>query len=163
MLIGVISDTHIPERAASLPPDAFDAFREVDRILHAGDLTDISVLAELEAIAPVAAVFGNMDGPEARSRLKEKAVLEIGGARIGLAHGSGKPDDLPERMRLAFGRDEVDAVVFGHSHRAFSQRLDGVLMFNPGSPTDTSFGRNRSVGLLRIGPDGIETKIVPIP
>ena len=63
MKIGVLSDTHVPHAFPVLPPKVFEVFAGADLILHAGDIVSLDVLTELEAIAPVEAVAGNMDGP----------------------------------------------------------------------------------------------------
>jgi predicted phosphodiesterase len=89
MRIGVLSDTHVPERALRLPQALFEAFHGVELILHAGDIVRMSVLDELSAIAPVAAVRGNMDDPAHGLPLKIELTLE--GVSVGLIHGNGGP------------------------------------------------------------------------
>lgn len=163
MLIGVISDTHIPQRAKMVPREALDAFQGVDLILHAGDLTTLDALEPLEAISRVIAVRGNMDAPEARSTLPKEKVLETNGARIGMTHGSGKPEDLHIRLRKHFEDRRLNVIVFGHSHEPFAEWVGDVFMFNPGSPTDDVYAKQRSVGLLRIDGDGVRGQIVPLP
>lgn len=163
MLIGVISDTHVPERAKMVPQEVLDAFQGVDLILHAGDLTALDALEPLEAISRVIAVRGNMDSPEARSTFPKEQVMETHGVRIGMTHGSGKPEDLHIRLRKRFEDKRPDVIVFGHSHEAFAEWVGDVYMFNPGSPTDDVYAKERSVGLLRIDGDGVRGQIVPLP
>lgn len=149
MLVGIISDTHIPVSASHLPERTFEIFRGVDLILHAGDLVDLVVLEELREIAPVEAVFGNMDPPAVRSALPSRKIVEIEGHRLGLIHGSGNPAGLPNRLLREFSG--VSAVIFGHSHRASQDIVEGTLLFNPGSPTDRRFATANSLGRLEIG------------
>jgi putative phosphoesterase len=151
--IGVLSDTHIPARARQLPPALFELFDDVDLILHAGDLVDGRILTELAVLAPVEAVAGNMDSLELYNRLGHKKVLEYGGFRIGLIHGDLGPDrkKTPQRALEAFTQDNVDCVVFGHSHQPFNETVDGILLFNPGSPTDRRREPRHSCGILTLG------------
>ena len=160
LTIGVTSDTHIPARAKSLPQAVITAFSSVDLILHAGDLTTLEVLDELSDLAPVQAVFGNMDDWEVRTRLEHRKVVEVEGRRIGLIHGSGSPTGLHLRALDAFRKDRVHAVVFGHSHRPYSQQIENVLLFNPGSPTDTIFAPYRAFGRLILKGDAISGEII---
>jgi putative phosphoesterase len=156
--IGVISDTHVPDRARSLPAAALAALAGSDLILHAGDLVQLAVLEPLAAIAPTLAVYGNVDRSEVRRRLTARGLALVGRWRIGLVHGHGEGGRTPDRALAAF--EAVDAVVFGHSHRALCERRDSVLLFNPGSPTDRRWGPFCSVGRLRVTEAGIEGEIV---
>lgn len=147
--VGVISDTHMPRRGRSLPEALQHGLEGVDLILHAGDLVDPSVLEMLEQIAPVAAVCGNSDPLSVRMLLPERRVLQLGRFRVGLIHGhQGIGNSTPERARRAF--TDVDAVVFGHSHIPYCEMKEGVLLFNPGSPTDRRREPHFSYGLLHI-------------
>jgi putative phosphoesterase len=160
MKIGVISDTHIPERALDIPKEVYEAFKDVDLILHAGDFTSLDILNTLNKIRPVTAVYGNMDGFALTSKLKEKEIVEVGKFKIGLIHGKGHPKNLINFVKGAF-REKLDIIIFGHSHTAFNERQDGILFFNPGSPTDTIFAPYRSYGMLEIN-DEIKSAIVRI-
>jgi putative phosphoesterase len=106
--------------------------KEADLILHAGDLMDPALLAELAAYAPVRVVKGNLDPPEAD--LSETQEFDFGGARIAMIHDSGRKEG--RRKRLARRFPDARAVVFGHSHIPFLEDEDGFLLLNPGSPTD---------------------------
>jgi putative phosphoesterase len=162
MRIGVISDTHIPTQAKALPSLIMDAFKEVDMIIHAGDIVDLSVLEELKgACAQVKAVWGNMDPHEVRVKLPEKEIIEIAGHRIGIMHGHGHPKGLIEVMSAAFKDDSVELVIFGHSHSAVNKKSGGIIYFNPGSPTDKSFADHNSYGIIEIN-DGIHASIIRI-
>ena len=145
MRIGIVGDTHVPDRAACIPPAALDALRGVDLILHAGDVSSPAVLDELRRIAPVLAVQGNNAGDRRNfdPPLPRRIVVRVNGYRIGLIHGV---QSLPQRVRdftvgklgykhlLAepIGRlalrqfDEVDAIIFGHIHWPWIGTLDGV-------------------------------------
>ena len=149
MIIGVIADTHVGEFLDELPQGALDALAGSDLILHAGDLSDGSVIRTLERIAPVIAVRGDHDLPSA-PHLPRRAVVQVGRHRIGLIHGKRqRTDALVVAGHAAVGRriawdagraramarafDHVDAVVFGHWHEAIITRVDGVLVMNPGA------------------------------
>ncbi|MEO0248747.1 MAG: metallophosphoesterase family protein, partial [candidate division WOR-3 bacterium] len=161
MLVGVISDTHVPNAAPSLPAKVLALFHGVGLILHAGDLVVLDVLEELQRIAPVTAVRGNMDSREVVAALPERTVVEVGGFRIGVTHGSGTPVGLAERVWSEFRNEGVNAIVFGHSHAACREERDGVLLLNPGSPTDRRFTKSNSVGLLGVT-DRLTFKIIPV-
>jgi putative phosphoesterase len=107
------------------------------------------VLDELEALGPrVAAVHGNMDGPELRNRLPEARTIEAAGARIAIVHDAGPARGRLNRMRLRF--PDVDAVVFGHSHVPLHEERDGFHVFNPGSPTDRRRQPRHTMGVARV-------------
>lgn len=148
-LIGVLSDTHIPKTAQNVPERIIKEFKGVDLILHAGDLVEMSVLKRLEALAPIRAVYGNMDPPEVKASLPEKDVILFEGFRIGLIHGFGPPGQIVDAVSGAFSA--VDAIVFGHSHTPLVQKIKKTLFFNPGSPTDKIFAPYASFGILEIG------------
>jgi len=151
MKIGVISDTHIPARAKRLPEQLLSALKGVDRIIHAGDVLNLPTLKELESIAETTAVRGNMDYPEIQKLLPEKVVLEMEGYRIGMTHGIGSPHFLGRRLLKRFENDNIDVLVFGHSHVPLSEKEGEVLLFNPGSPTDMLFSPFRSYGIITLG------------
>ena len=158
MKIGIIADTHIPHVAPRLPSEIYDAFKGMDLILHAGDLTELSVLEELRKSADAQAVYGNMDEPEVRKLLPAKRIINVGRFTIGLTHGYGPPFNLINTVKREFSQ-KVDVIVFGHSHSPVNKVRDGILFFNPGSPTDKIFARYNSYGILTIG-DKIKGKIV---
>ncbi len=160
MIIGIVSDTHIPKVCGKLPPEVLNYLQGVDKIIHAGDLVSLSVLEELEQVAPVVAVCGNMDFPEVREKLPQKDVLNLEGVRIGVTHGSGPPWGIEKRVLRLFRNVEV--VVFGHTHRALVERIGGVLLLNPGSPNDTRFHPSKSLIRLEISPGKIEPQLVEI-
>jgi len=159
MRVGVISDTHVPTAARSLPPVVFEIFKHVDLILHAGDILDLSVLDELRTIAPVEAVAGNMDDSEVHLKLPYKKILPLGVFQIGLIHGKYKIDIQREMIRREF--DEIDLIVYGHSHTPFWGKVHGVHYLNPGSPTDKRHAPYNSVALLEVG-DELKAEIIRI-
>lgn len=175
--IGIIADTHVPQRLPRLPESIDRAFRGVDLILHAGDLNSLSVLGDLNRIAPTLAVAGNAD--LFGTGLPRRHVIEIGGKRIGLTHGHGnwprylwrKVVDLYgydtnfyARAALAeFASDRVDAVVFGHTHRPYHEQFGRVLVFNPGPVApDYYTTRGPQVGLLHVDPDRLSAEVIEL-
>ncbi|PLX98534.1 MAG: YfcE family phosphodiesterase [Desulfuromonas sp.] len=159
--IGVISDTHIrtledgnrlAERLLQGP------FRDVMAILHAGDHVHPE-LAECFAVLPYYGVCGNMDSLS--GDLPTHRVLEIAGKKIGMIHGWGAPDGLERRVLDFFAGADLDVLVFGHSHRPFCELVDGVLLLNPGSPTDRRLAPFHSVGLLYLSKT-VSGEIIPL-
>lgn len=150
MIIAVLSDTHIPERSKALPEYLTPFLKGVNCILHAGDVTEWWVLEELSQFAPVYAVSGNMDAPYVHTRLPAKRVVELEGVRIGLVHGHGSPEEA-ERMALTSFTDEnVQVIVYGHSHRPLLMWRREFLLMNPGSPTDRVFSPCLTLGRLEV-------------
>lgn len=160
MRILVISDTHIPVAAQDLPVCVYDAIKDADMIFHAGDFIDVSLLDKLSSLKSVRAVSGNMDSKEIRMRLGPKELVKIGKFKIGIVHGYGAPSDLLNTVRREF--DKIDCLVFGHSHAAMNIEKDGVLYFNPGSPTDKIFASINTYGILEVTDKKIEGAIIEI-
>ena len=162
--IGLISDTHIPEARASLWDQVFTAFQGVDLIFHGGDIHDLSLLDELEKVAPIYAARGNgEDGSGGRyvqpedPRVKYAWLIEIEGLWVGLTHYIPVPE-RPPNFTLAkwvdrfFPERKPDVIVSGDTHREAIEWIDGVYCVNPGSPTyphnyDTQYG---TIGFLEI-------------
>ncbi len=162
MKIGVISDTHIPDRAGDIPVEILEEFKNVDMIIHAGDLVDLGVLDKLKSICSnVKAVWGNMDPEGVRRKLPEKEVLKVGNYKIGVMHGYGMPDKLTDLLASHFKNDNVNLIIFGHSHSSLNEKRGGILFFNPGSPTDKIFSLYNSYGIIEIN-DKIEAKIIKL-
>jgi len=160
MKILVLSDTHIPRVAHDLPRGIYAAIEGADIILHAGDFVEKDVLDKLKTLRPTTAVYGNMDAGALHNILNTKEVVEVGGFKIGLIHGYGAPADLIDTVKSEF--KGVDAIVFGHSHAPVNITKDGILFFNPGSPTDKIFAKTNSYGILEITDKKIEGKIITI-
>ena len=135
MLIAVISDTHLPRGRRALPDACTARLAAAELILHAGDVVQASVLAQIESLGPpVSAVHGNVDSAELCRRLPAERTIAAGGARIGIVHDAGPARGRLERLRGRF--PDANAVVFGHSHVPLHERDAGFQIFNPGSPTD---------------------------
>lgn len=173
MRIGLISDTHIPESRFELWPQAFDAFRGVDAILHAGDIHDLSVIDRLHDIAPTWAARGNgEDGSGGRPvqpdhhRMQEAWVLEFDGLSIGLTHDVPIPEypphlTLERAMTRYFGRTDLDVLIYGDTHVEAIETIGNTLCVNPGSPTyphnlNTQLG---TIGFLEISGGKAEATI----
>lgn len=151
MRIGIISDTHMPTRAKQLPQAVRKGLSGVDMILHAGDWTKLDVVDALEQIAPVDGVAGNNDGEDIVQKFGRKKILTLAGYRIGIVHGDGFKKTTEVRAWEAFSGDKVDIILFGHSHVPFLREHQGVLVFNPGSPTDKRRQPQYSYGILSLG------------
>ena len=135
MRIAVIADTHMPRGRRALSPECLDRLRRAELILHAGDLTGLSFLDWLREVGPpVAAVFGNADEPEVRRALPGQQVIDLAGIRIGMVHIPGPKVGRGERLIRLF--PGCEAIIYGHTHAPSAERLDGVWLLNPGSPTE---------------------------
>ena len=146
MRLGVISDTH-----GMLRPQVFDIFREVDHILHGGDVGRPELLIELRALAPVTAVYGNSDDVDLRAQLPQVAELELDGMAIVVTHGDQFGSPTPAKLHEAFPRAEI--IIYGHSHRALLELVDRtVTVMNPGGAGAPRFGVPPSVGILELEP-----------
>lgn len=152
MRIGVISDTHIRSSAKLLPKIIFEVFDGVDIILHAGDILIDEVVIELEAIAPVYAVAGNNDSYEMLDKYGTRKIITANGKRIGLTHGTSRGGTCMNAY-AEFSKDNVDCVVYGHSHKPHNEIINGILFFNPGSPTSRRFEPRYSLGILHVEKD----------
>lgn len=145
MRLGVIADTH-----GMLRPDVFDVFSQVDHILHAGDLGPLELLAELEAIAPVTAVYGNTDGWDVRAKLPQVARVMLDGFDIVVTHGDQFGRGVPnEKLHAAF--PGADIIIHGHTHLPKLEVYDVVqTIMNPGGAGPQRFDIPPSVGILEL-------------
>lgn len=153
MNIGVISDTH-----NFLDPKVADLFAGVEHILHAGDVGNLPIISELEGIAPVTAVYGNTD---TGLPLKETEIIELAGRKF-LIHHIVNPLSLTDWLKDRIARERPDAVVFGHTHRIFCEKIGGVLYFNPGSAGKPKFGLGRTVAILHCDEKEIRHEFVSL-
>ena len=161
MKIGVISDTHIPIKCEHIPEAVLRAFKDVDMIVHAGDMIDLIAIDELKQVcANIIAVSGNMDPEKISKKFPVKKIFDVLGFKIGLMHGYGAPLDLIKVLQDAFKFDRLDIIIFGHSHKSMNEIIDGVLFFNPGSATDHLSGAT-TYGMLDIDKK-IVAKIIKI-
>lgn len=136
MKVIITGDTHIPGRGSKLPNRLTDACSDADLIIHAGDWSSPAVFDMLSKFAEVIGVYGNVDSAEIRALVPARRLIEIGGLRIGIVHGHGDKKTTEQRAVEAFANEQVDAIVFGHSHIPVIKYFKGILLLNPGSPTD---------------------------
>lgn len=168
MLIGILSDTHIPEAAEELPARIAQVFRGVDLILHAGDIYVSSVLDDLESMAPVLAARGDDDVGEVLTdkRVQWKHVLKLQDKTLWLIHYLPYPYPVMSWRSpgvLGKGQEPPDIVVFGHDHCTIVENRGGVLLVNPGSPTFLNYRRGAgTVGLLSISSSEASVNIVDL-
>jgi len=161
--VGLISDTHVPDRARRVPDRVFKVFDKVDFIVHAGDLVQLSVIDELERLAPVLVVSGNMDGPDIQGKLPKLDSLRILDWKIGVTHNPGARFGM-RKMREIAKTNGFDVLVYGHTHSSNVRWEGKVLFINPGSPTDPSppFLAKPTVALLRVTKENITPQIISI-
>ncbi len=153
-MIAVIADTHMPKGKRALPAECVARIRAADALIHAGDFSAASVLAELRELCPVVlGVHGNVDDAELRRELPETLSLEVGGRTVAIIHDAGPRQGRLNRLRARF--PEADAVVFGHSHLPLREEDGGIQIFNPGSPTERRRAPEASMGLLHLEPSGL--------
>ena len=144
MRLGVISDTH-----GMLRPEVFEVFREVDHILHGGDIGEWDLIVELQALAPVTAVYGNTDSFDIRSRVPQVAEIELDGFPIVVTHGDQFGSPSPAKLHGAFPGAEI--IIFGHSHKPLLELVDRtVTVMNPGGAGAPRFSIPPSVGILEL-------------
>ncbi len=144
--VGVISDTH-----GLLRPEAVDALTGVYRIIHAGDVGSPDILSALEAIAPVTAVRGNMDGAAWADHLPQTNLLQLDDRMFYVLHD-------PYALDLDPSAANLQAVIFGHTHWPANETKDGILYFNPGSAGPVRTGKPVSLGLIHAGSNGLKAE-----
>jgi putative phosphoesterase len=147
----VVSDTHLGQHVQQLPAALKEGLQGVDLILHAGDWISIHVAAMLEEIAPIEGVAGNNDGNDIIERFGRSKILKLDTYKIGMIHGDGFRKTTELRALEAFSQDAVDVIIYGHSHIPKEDHHNGVLLFNPGSPTDKRRQPQYSFGILELG------------
>ena len=160
MLIGLISDTHIPDRARIIPQNVLTGFEDVDLIIHAGDLTIQRVIDELEEIAPVMAIQGNMDRV-AGLDLPKARVIEVERVKIGVAHGEVYPRGDTQQLLYLAKQLDVNILITGHSHQPKIEQVEDVLLLNPGSPIVPRLA-DRTVMLLEVNDKNVDVEIIKI-
>jgi putative phosphoesterase len=159
--VGILSDTHCDVLDDRFQSRCDFAFAECDTIIHAGDLTDIAILAAFRN-REVYAVCGNMCNRATRQLLPERRHLELGGYRIAVTHGTGARHNIEERVLALF--PDVACIVFGHSHQPLCQRHAGTILINPGSFQETGqYGAPGTYAILRIGVEGLDAAIHTLP
>jgi uncharacterized protein len=158
MIIGVISDTHLREPHSDFKKIIETHFKQVDKILHAGDFIDPSIADYLSSQKDLIAVCGNMDPQSGLGAFPRKRVIHLDGFKIGLIHGGGAPFGIEQRIIDEF--EDLDAIVYGHTHTPANHFVKNILFFNPGSPTRPA-GDRATLGILRLG-EKIEGEIIEI-
>ncbi len=151
--IGVISDTH-----GFLDPAVEKIFAGVNHILHAGDVGDTIIPLELGVIAPTTVVLGNTD---LGLPFKESETVTLAGKKF-LVHHIVHPHSPSDRLAARLRRDHPDVVIFGHTHKRYSEMIKGVLYFNPGYSGKPKLGAERSVAILHLHGKEIRHEFVPL-
>ena len=161
MEIAIISDTHMPRRGRALPEACRSRLRRADLIVHAGDVSTLEVLREIESFGRVVAVHGNVDDAAVRAALPATAVVPCDGRRVAVIHDAGAAIGRLRRMRKRFA--DADAVVFGHSHMPLHESdEDGFQIFNPGSPTERRRALHHTMGLAHVSGGRLEFELVTL-
>jgi len=150
VIIGVISDTH-----GLLRPEAIEALRGSDHIIHAGDIGKPEILDQLKTIAPVTAVRGNVDGASWAKRIPLTDVVEVSGVSIYVLH-------ILDQLDLKLEAAGFSAVIYGHSHVPNQEMKNGVLYFNPGSAGTQRFKLPVTVGKLIIDAGNMRGEIIQL-
>ena len=154
-LIGVISDTH-----GKLDAQVFDLFAGVHHIIHAGDIGDEELVWQMEKLAPVIAVRGNNDANTMCFPTERLAVIQ--GRTFYIRHQFATAEKMSVAQQRLVEQRMPDAVIFGHSHQAYSGSWRGTLLFNPGSAGPKRFNLPRSIGLLELYEDRIASRIITL-
>ena len=158
MKIGVVSDTH----SCPLPRQLIEEFAKMDLIIHAGDFCDLEDVKQLAGLKPFKAVHGNMDVAAVTRKFPRRQIIDADEIKIGLFHGEGSRQGLRERVAKEFKGDQVDVVIFGHSHQPFNEQIGPVVYFNPGSPNDAVRAPYFSYGRITITDGRAQCAIVKI-
>lgn len=180
LLIGLISDTHIPYHGPKyqeifidkIPEEIIKDFKQknVDYVFHLGDYAQYRIFEELQEIFgkdKVIGISGNMDESEVHEKLPETMELELYNYKIFMVHGAGGPNMIIRRLNKQFDLSKYDIIICGHIHRPLNEKRDGRWYIGPGTPTDTKFAEKdsngkpkNSYGYLKIGKGIIEPEIV---
>ena len=153
MKIGLISDTH-----GLLRPEAVEALNGVELVLHAGDVGGAAVLAGLRRVAPVHAVWGNVDDP-AQPGLDPAVDLDVEGLRIHVSHGHEVGSPTPAKLLTRY---DADVIVYGHTHKAVIEHVKGRLVVNPGAAGPRRFNLRPSIAILLVSNGSAEAKVVSL-
>lgn len=153
--IGLISDLH-----GKLRPEVFDLLRDVERILYAGDVERLELLDDLEAIAPLDAVWGNVDGPEIRKWTRESVEVEVEGVRFAVTHGD---QVAPDFRRLLQRFPVADVIVHGHTHRPKQEKVGNRWIVNPGAASRGRGGNPASLAIATLDRGSVEFVHLALP
>ncbi len=144
MKIAVISDTHIPARLQTLPGLVYESCADVDLIIHAGDVEDSSVITDLQRLAPIKVVRGNMDKPDYPQTLS----LNLEGFTVCVAHGTGAYYNVRERLQKMFNHINPDIIIHGHTHNYHWEKTSNIWFLCPGAVSNPI--GSRSVVILSL-------------
>jgi putative phosphoesterase len=151
----------LPRGSRRLPDRGVELLRAADLILHAGDVSSVAALEELQALGPpLVAVYGNADEPELRRLLPESRVVEVEQARIGMLHVPGPRAGRDARLAARF--PGADAVLYGHTHVPRAERVGGIWLLNPGSPTERRRAPSRSMLLVDVRGRRLDPQLVAL-
>lgn len=159
MKIGIISDTHIKKDFTKLKKLLETNFKKVDLIIHAGDYTTKNVIDILRKYNNFIGVWGNVDDLKVRKILKEREIIELCGYKVGIYHGHGERGKTLDRAYNEFNGDNVDIIIFGHSHQPIVATKNNVLMLNPGSITSKRREKRYSYIILELTEDEINVTL----
>lgn len=155
--IGLLSDTH-----GSLPAKTFDFFKDCDQIWHAGDFGDIKIIEQLQASKTVKAVFGNIDGSDARALFQETIVFSVEDVKVVMTHIGGYPGRYSWHAREIIQRERPGLFISGHSHilKVMYDKKNNLLHINPGAAG--KFGLHQKITMVRFVIDGDKIKDLEI-
>ena len=157
--VAIIADTHMPKGGRRLPERCLELLAKAEAIVHAGDISSLAVLREIEAIGPpVHAVHGNVDEACVRELLPATLRVELLGRPVVVIHDSGAARGRVRRLESRF--PDTELVIFGHSHLPLHERSDSLQIFNPGSPTERRRAPQRSMGWLDLADDELRLEHV---
>ncbi|WP_028785009.1 metallophosphoesterase family protein [Thalassobacillus devorans] len=159
MKIIVTGDTHMPKKAKQLPGRLLEEIKTADIVIHTGDWSSMEVYHTLAAYKNVYGVYGNVDGEEIQRFFPARQIIQLEGFKIGIVHGDGEKKTTEKRALETFEGEDVDMVIFGHSHIPLLRYFKKLLLFNPGSPTDKRRLPYYSFGILTIN-EGIKAEHV---
>lgn len=158
---GILSDTHMDSVNDIFLKQCAAAFADCDVIIHAGDLTGLSILTAFKG-KEIHAVCGNMCNRDARHALPAKKQIVLSGYTIGITHGAGPRHNIEERVFDTF--PAVDCIIFGHTHIPVCHKIGQIILINPGSFRGTGrYGAAGTYGLLHIDDDGLNASIHSLP
>lgn len=156
----VLSDTHISKKAKQLPSHLVKDLETADMIIHAGDWKELTVYHQLAQYSEVIGVAGNVDGPDIVEKFGLKKTIGINGFKIGIVHGHGSKQTTEKRALAAFENDQVDVIIYGHSHVPVNKLVNGLILFNPGSPTGKRRQAQVSYGIIEIEGENLQLEHV---
>ncbi|MFD2923849.1 metallophosphoesterase family protein [Halobacillus naozhouensis] len=155
MRVIVVSDTHMPKKAKELPKRLLEELHTADLIVHAGDWQSTHIYKQLSSYTRIMGVYGNVDDHEVREMVPRRIVTEWEGYKIGIVHGHGDKKTTETRVIEEFEGEELDLVIFGHSHLPLLKFVKKTMLFNPGSATDKRRLPYYSFGVITIDDHGL--------